>query len=81
MPTRLTLPRSLHDSKGDVVGILLPNCEKHIATLLGIWKAGKTAVLLNHRLTWEELSYLIEDSRPSTLIAAQSNSPLILTYR
>src|SRR6187399_648022 len=64
-------------SKGDVVGILLPNCEKFIAALLGIWKAGKTAVPLNPLLTWEELSDLIKESRLSTLIAAQSTRGLV----
>ena len=33
--------------KGSTVGILLLNSQKFVTTLLGVWKAGKTAVPLN----------------------------------
>src|ERR1700704_1699058 len=32
--------------KGDAVGVLLLNSQKYVATMLGIWKAGKIAVPL-----------------------------------
>src|SRR5215468_3224543 len=48
--------------KGDTVGILLLNSEKYVATLLAIWKAGKTAVPLNYLLPPAELGFIVKDS-------------------
>jgi acyl-CoA synthetase (AMP-forming)/AMP-acid ligase II len=61
-------------ANGDAVGILLPNSEKYVAALLGIWKAGKTAVPLNHLLPDFELAFIIQNSELSTLIAAKSTT-------
>src|SRR5207253_3840287 len=57
--------------KGDTVGVLLLNSQKYIATMLGIWKAGKTAVPLNYLLPPAELGFIIKDSGMSGLISSQ----------
>src|SRR5437899_762996 len=57
--------------KGDTVGILLLNSQKYIATLLGIWKAGKTAVPLNYLLPPADLGFIIKDSGMSGLVSSQ----------
>jgi long-chain acyl-CoA synthetase len=57
--------------KGDTVGILLLNSQKYIATMLGIWKAGKTAVPLNYLLPPAELGFIIQDSGMSGLVSSQ----------
>jgi long-chain acyl-CoA synthetase len=57
--------------KGDSVGVLLLNSEKYIATMLAIWKAGKTAVPLNYLLPPGELAFIIKDSGMSGLVSSQ----------
>lgn len=57
--------------KGDTVGVLLLNSQKYIATMLGIWKAGKTAVPLNYLLPPADLGFIIKDSGMSGLVSSQ----------
>src|SRR5215467_5816169 len=57
--------------KGDTVGILLLNCQKYVATMLGIWKAGKTAVPLNYLLPPADLGFIIKDSGMSGIVSSQ----------
>src|SRR6478672_905782 len=56
---------------GDTVGVLLLNSQKYIATMLAVWKAGKTAVPLNYLLPPAELGFIIKDSGMSALISSQ----------
>jgi long-chain acyl-CoA synthetase len=56
---------------GDTVGILLLNSERYVATLLAVWKAGKTAVPLNYLLPPQELAFIIRDSGMSALVSSQ----------
>ncbi|HEY2380344.1 MAG TPA: long-chain fatty acid--CoA ligase [Terriglobia bacterium] len=57
--------------KGDTVGILLLNSQKYVATMLAIWKAGKTAVPLNYLLPPQDLGFIIKDSGMSGLVSSQ----------
>src|SRR6516162_11796301 len=57
--------------KGETVGILLLNSQKYVATMLAIWKAGKTAVPLNYLLPPADLGFIIKDSGMSGLISSQ----------
>src|SRR5262245_36095377 len=57
--------------KGDTVGVLLLNSQKYLATMLAIWKAGKTAVPLNYLLPPNELGFIIKDSGMSALVSSQ----------
>lgn len=57
--------------KGDTVGVLLLNSQKYVATMLAIWKAGKTAVPLNYLLPPAELGFIIKDSGMSALVSSQ----------
>src|SRR5688572_30680275 len=56
---------------GNTVGVLLLNSQKYIATMLAIWKAGKTAVPLNYLLPPAELGFIIKDSGMSALVSSQ----------
>ena len=56
---------------GDTVGILLLNSKQYVTTLLGVWKAGKTAVPLNYLLPPQELAFIIKDSGMSALVSSQ----------
>jgi long-chain acyl-CoA synthetase len=56
---------------GDTVGVLLLNSQKYLATLLAIWKAGKTAVPLNYLLPPAELGFIVRDSGMSALVSSQ----------
>src|SRR4029434_3494313 len=70
--------------KGDTVGVLLLNSEKYVATMLAIWKAGKTAVPLNYLLPPNELGFIIKDSGMSALVSSpffsQALSPINLLF-
>src|SRR5437867_12391105 len=57
--------------KGSTVGILLLNSQKFVTTLLGVWKAGKTAVPLNYLLPPADIEFIIRDSGMSALISSQ----------
>jgi long-chain acyl-CoA synthetase len=57
--------------KGDTVGVLLLNSQKYVATMLAIWKAGKTAVPLNYLLPPAELGFIVKDSGMSALVSSQ----------
>jgi long-chain acyl-CoA synthetase len=57
--------------KGQTVGVLLLNSQKYVATMLAIWKAGKTAVPLNYLLPPAELGFIIKDSGMSALVSSQ----------
>src|SRR5205814_8293474 len=57
--------------KGDTVGVLLLNSAEYLATLLGIWKAGKTAVPMNYLLPPAELGFIIRDSGMSAVVSSQ----------
>ena len=57
--------------KGGTVGVLLLNSQKYVATMLAIWKAGKTAVPLNYLLPPAELGFIIKDSGMSALVSSQ----------
>src|SRR5262245_2452716 len=57
--------------EGDTVGVLLLNCRKYVATMLAIWKAGKTAVPLNYLLPPAELAFIIKDSGMSGIVSSQ----------
>ncbi|HEU5238283.1 MAG TPA: class I adenylate-forming enzyme family protein, partial [Pyrinomonadaceae bacterium] len=57
--------------QGQTVGVLLLNSQKYVATMLAIWKAGKTAVPLNYLLPPAELGFIIKDSGMSALVSSQ----------
>jgi acyl-CoA synthetase (AMP-forming)/AMP-acid ligase II len=61
--------------KGNTVGILLLNSQKFVTTLLGIWKAGKTAIPLNYLLPPADIGFIIRDSAMSALISSQFFAP------
>jgi long-chain acyl-CoA synthetase len=56
--------------KGNAVGVLLLNSQRYLTTMLGIWKAGKTAVPLNYLLPPAELGFIIKDSGMSGLVSS-----------
>ena len=56
------LIRSWHLKQGDRIAVLLPNIPEFCELLLAAAKAGVIAVLLNTRLTADELFYMIEHS-------------------
>ena len=67
--------------KGDTVGVLLPNSQKYVATMLAIWKAGKTAVPLNYLLPPTELGFIIKDSGMSGLVSSAFFSQALAAFR
>jgi len=56
--------------KGDTVGVLLLNSPKFVTGLLGIWKAGKTAVPLNYLLPPGDIGFIIRDSGMSAVMSS-----------
>jgi long-chain acyl-CoA synthetase len=66
---------------GKTVGILLLNSQKYVTTLLGVWKAGKTAVPLNYLLPPQELGFIIKDSGMSSLVTSQFFSQAVAALK
>src|SRR5215831_506709 len=67
--------------KGDTIGVLLLNSQKYVATMLAIWKAGKTAVPLNYLLPPAELGFIVKDSGMSALVSSQFFSQALAAFR
>ncbi|MHB8156950.1 MAG: class I adenylate-forming enzyme family protein [Desulfocucumaceae bacterium] len=63
--------------KGDRVATLLPNCIQHVIAFHGIIKAGAVAVPCNVMMKGEELTYILNDSGPETIICLDVLYPLV----
>jgi acyl-CoA synthetase (AMP-forming)/AMP-acid ligase II len=55
-------------SKGDRVGFLMGNSPRCIFTLLGIFKAGMTAVPINYNFREKEIDHLVKTAGISTIV-------------
>jgi len=55
-------------SVGDRVALLLPNCIEFCIAYFAVLRLGAIVVLLNNRLAPKEFTYIVNDSRPRTLI-------------
>ena len=58
--------------EGMRVGILLPNCIEYAVLVFALWRLGATAVLLNTRLTLDELRYQVSTASCVAVIADAS---------
>ncbi|KAL5614825.1 hypothetical protein BROUX41_004913 [Berkeleyomyces rouxiae] len=54
-----------------VVLIQLPNCQPMIPLVMGVFAAGLTATLVSPALSAEEISWILQSSRPRVLITAR----------
>lgn len=59
---------ALRMSKGDVIGLLMPNCPEYIAVWLGITRIGAVAALINTNLTGASLAHAIDIAKPQHLV-------------
>ena len=71
------LKERLKVQKGDRVAILLNNCPEFIVALFAILKAGAVCVPLNVFLTFNELKYILKDSRVKLLISSSEFSQIL----
>jgi fatty-acyl-CoA synthase len=55
-------------SKGDVIGLLMPNCPEYMAVWLGITRMGGIVALLNTNLTGASLANPIEIATPKHIV-------------
>lgn len=60
--------RSASVKRGDRVAILGLNSDEYVIAQLAVGRLGAISVLLNYRLTAEELKYLLGDSEPVALL-------------
>ncbi|AGK55311.1 o-succinylbenzoate--CoA ligase [Bacillus sp. 1NLA3E] len=63
--------------KGQFIGVLLKNHLDTITILYALQMLGATAVILNNRLTEDELAWQLEDSKSVALITEDSFAPKI----
>jgi fatty-acyl-CoA synthase len=56
--------------KGDVLGLLMPNCPDYVATWLGVTRTGCAVALLNTNLVAEALLHSINAARSTHLIVS-----------
>jgi long-chain acyl-CoA synthetase len=68
-------------TKGDVVGLLMPNSAEYIIAYFACWKLGATAGPINSLLKAEEVSFIFRDSETSTLLVHPDFLPTIETIR
>ncbi len=66
------LQKDLHLKKGDRVAIMMPNLLQYPIALAGCLRAGLTVVNVNPLYTPHELSQLLNDSKPSTIIILEN---------
>ena len=71
------LKERLGIKKADKVAILLNNCPEFIITLFAILKAEAVCVPLNVFLTFNELKYILKDSRTKLLISSSDFSDVL----
>ncbi|MBA4537409.1 o-succinylbenzoate--CoA ligase [Bacillus aquiflavi] len=64
--------KGLHLKEGDFVGVLLKNHADTVFILFGLQLLGVKTILLNNRLTADELVYQLKDSKAKCLIYEQS---------
>lgn len=69
--------RQIGISKGETVGILLPNSTEFIVAYFALTCMGNTAIPLNPMLTCNELAYIIKDASIKTIIGHTQLEPLI----
>ena len=53
---------------GDRVALLMQNVPQYMLTLVGVWKAGATAVPINPMLTPREVRFILDDAGAAALI-------------
>ncbi|WP_113927218.1 o-succinylbenzoate--CoA ligase [Bacillus sp. P14.5] len=63
-----SLQNKLYLKKGSKAGVLIKNTKEGYFLLLALQQAGVTAVMLNNRLTLEELRFQIQDTSISALL-------------
>lgn len=66
---------SLGVTKGDMVGLVLPNRPEFVYAYFGALKAGATVVPMNPTLSSDELGYMMRDSRVKTLFTVPALAP------
>jgi len=66
------LQKDLHLKKGDRVAIMMPNLLQYPVALCGCLRAGLTVVSVNPLYTAHELSQLLNDSKPTTIVILEN---------
>jgi o-succinylbenzoate---CoA ligase len=70
--------KSISIEKGHFVGVLLKNHVDTVIILYSLQMIGATAVILNNRLTDEELAWQLEDSKTTILISEEAFNETIM---
>ena len=68
-------------SKGDRVGIMLPNCPQYVIAAFAVLRCGAIVVNVNPSLTQREVLHIARDSGMRTLLTLGSLAPLILAVQ
>lgn len=55
-------------SRGEAVGLLMPNCLEYVPTQQGIWKSGAAMVQMPARASADDLQHFLTSSKATTLI-------------
>ena len=64
--------------KGEIVMIMLPNTDEHVAAFFGIVSSGAIELPVNNAFRDKELKYIIEHSEATTVITDPDHLPHIL---
>ena len=68
-------------TKGERVGVLMPNCPQLLESMFATWKAGGCVVPLNARFQREELVYHLADPRARAVIFSEEYRETVAAVR
>jgi long-chain acyl-CoA synthetase len=63
--------------KGDMVGLLLPNCIEYVLFYFACWKLGAVAGPINAQLKGAEIKYILNNSEAVVLVTQSSSWPTV----
>lgn len=69
--------RSIGVKKGDHIGLYVYNCAEYVEAMLAAAKISATTININYRYVDEELRYLLNDAKITTLIFQRDLGPIV----
>lgn len=69
--------RSIGVKKGDHIGLYIYNCAEYVEAILAAAKISATTININYRYVDEELRYLINDAKITTLVFQRDLAPIV----
>lgn len=69
--------QSIGVKKGDHIGLYIYNCAEYVEAILAAAKISATTININYRYVDEELRYLLDDAKITTLVFQRDLAPVV----